>query len=126
MGYPFGPGAKVTVTIGTGKFELFTKDEGAFVASRLRWEEPANEPHTRVLALHRELLRLRRTDPVLAHGARARLAAHAENGTLIVDQWHGRARRRLRVRFDAAVADEPGEWSVMLRTPRAVLLGRDG
>ena len=31
MGYPFGPGAKATVTIGTGKFELFTKDEGAFV-----------------------------------------------------------------------------------------------
>ncbi len=31
MGYPFGPGAKVTVTVGTAKFELFTKDEGAFV-----------------------------------------------------------------------------------------------
>jgi invasion protein IalB len=34
MGYPFGPGAKVTVTIGTAKFELFTKDEGAFVEKR--------------------------------------------------------------------------------------------
>ena len=31
MGYPFGEGAKTTVTIGSGKFELFTKDEGAFV-----------------------------------------------------------------------------------------------
>jgi hypothetical protein len=31
MGYPFGPGAKATVTIGTAKFELFTKEEGAFV-----------------------------------------------------------------------------------------------
>lgn len=31
MGYPFAPGAKVTVTIGSDKFELFTKDEGAFV-----------------------------------------------------------------------------------------------
>ena len=31
MGYPFGPGAKVTATVGTAKFELFTKDEGAFV-----------------------------------------------------------------------------------------------
>ncbi|MGE5260902.1 MAG: invasion associated locus B family protein [Actinomycetota bacterium] len=31
MGYPFAAGAKVTVTIGTAKFELFTKDEGAFV-----------------------------------------------------------------------------------------------
>jgi invasion protein IalB len=31
MGYPFAPGAKTTVTIGSEKFELFTKDEGAFV-----------------------------------------------------------------------------------------------
>ena len=31
MGYPFGEGAKSTVTIGTTKFEMFTKDEGAFV-----------------------------------------------------------------------------------------------
>ena len=31
MGYPFAPGGKVTVTIGNDNFELFTKDEGAFV-----------------------------------------------------------------------------------------------
>ena len=31
MGYPFAQGAKVTATIGTAKFDLFTKDEGAFV-----------------------------------------------------------------------------------------------
>jgi invasion protein IalB len=31
MGYPFPPGGKVTVNIGSSKFELFTKDEGAFV-----------------------------------------------------------------------------------------------
>jgi hypothetical protein len=31
MGYPFNEGAKVTVTVGSAKFELFTKDEGAFV-----------------------------------------------------------------------------------------------
>ena len=31
MGYPFAEGAKVTATIGNAKFELFTKDEGAFV-----------------------------------------------------------------------------------------------
>ena len=31
MGYPFKPGALVTVTVGSDKFELFTKDEGAFV-----------------------------------------------------------------------------------------------
>ena len=31
MGYPFAAGAKVTLAIGSDKFELFTKDEGAFV-----------------------------------------------------------------------------------------------
>jgi len=31
MGYPFGSGGRATVTVGTVKFELFTKDEGAFV-----------------------------------------------------------------------------------------------
>ena len=31
MGYPFGEGAKATATIGGAKFDLFTKDEGAFV-----------------------------------------------------------------------------------------------
>lgn len=31
MGYPFGEGAKVTATVDKEKFELFTKEEGAFV-----------------------------------------------------------------------------------------------
>ena len=31
MGYPFKEGAKVTVVVGSDKFELFTKEEGAFV-----------------------------------------------------------------------------------------------
>jgi hypothetical protein len=31
MGYPFKPGGVVTVSVGADKFELFTKDEGAFV-----------------------------------------------------------------------------------------------
>lgn len=31
MGYPFKPGANATLSIGTQKFPLFTKDEGAFV-----------------------------------------------------------------------------------------------
>ena len=31
MGYPFGEGAKSTVTIGSDRFDMFTKDEGAFV-----------------------------------------------------------------------------------------------
>ena len=37
MGYPLAAGSKVTVTIGNDKFELFTKDEGAFL------EKPEDE-----------------------------------------------------------------------------------
>jgi invasion protein IalB len=37
MGYPFAEGAKTKVTIGSEKFEMFTKDEGAFV------EKPEDE-----------------------------------------------------------------------------------
>ena len=31
MGYPFADGAKVSASVGSDKFELFTKEEGAFV-----------------------------------------------------------------------------------------------
>jgi hypothetical protein len=31
MGYPFKPGATATLTLGPDKYDLFTKDEGAFV-----------------------------------------------------------------------------------------------
>ena len=34
MGYPFGEGAKTTVTVGSAKFDIFTKDEGAFVEKK--------------------------------------------------------------------------------------------
>jgi hypothetical protein len=37
MGYPFAEGAKATVTVDKAKFELFTKNEGAFV------EKPEDE-----------------------------------------------------------------------------------
>ena len=37
MGYPFSEGAKATATIGSAKFEMFTKDEGAFI------EKPEDE-----------------------------------------------------------------------------------
>ena len=58
MGYPFKPGATATLTLGPDKYDLFTKDEGAFVetpdmetklveASRPRARPPAtNIPST--------------------------------------------------------------------------------
>ena len=46
MGYPFKPGATVTLSAGSEKFELFTKDEGAFV------EKPEQE--TKLIAALRK------------------------------------------------------------------------
>ena len=37
MGYPFAAGGTVTITVGSQKFELFTKEEGAFI------EQPEQE-----------------------------------------------------------------------------------
>ncbi len=39
MGYPFKPGSTVTISVGSQKFELFTKDEGAFIEQQ---EQEAN------------------------------------------------------------------------------------
>jgi maltooligosyltrehalose trehalohydrolase len=41
------------------------QDPATFERSRLRWDEPAREPHARLLAWHRDLLRLRREHPTL-------------------------------------------------------------
>src|SRR5690606_29300644 len=41
-----------------------------FARSRLRWDERETEPHAGVLALYRELLALRRTEPSLSSPAR--------------------------------------------------------
>ena len=40
--------------------------EATFEASRLDWSEPARAPHAELLAIHRELIRLRRAHPSLS------------------------------------------------------------
>jgi maltooligosyltrehalose trehalohydrolase len=82
-----------------------------FERSKLRWEERMAEPHARVLALHRAMLRLRREDPVLcAPSAWDRIEAMARGDTLEVVRTEGSHTRRLVVNF--------GDRDAPCETPR--------
>ncbi|MFC4425149.1 malto-oligosyltrehalose trehalohydrolase [Deinococcus navajonensis] len=78
-----------------------------FERSRLNWAEPEQEDHAAVLALYRQLLSLRREDPVLRRATRAGLSAGAEGGLLWVQRRHESQRRLLLVNFshEAVVPD---------------------
>ncbi len=73
-----------------------------FTRSRLRWEERATEPHRSTLALYTELLRLRRTDPVLRAAPRANLAVETHGEVLEIRRWLGNEERLLLANFAPA------------------------
>lgn len=56
------------------------QDPETFTRSKLRWDEASTGDHARLLALYRELARLRRQRPELTDPAFASLAAEAEDG----------------------------------------------
>jgi maltooligosyltrehalose trehalohydrolase len=58
-----------------------------------------------VLALFRDLLALRRTDPVLSSSTRAELSAEARGDVLIVRRQHGGEQRILLASFSACAVD---------------------
>jgi maltooligosyltrehalose trehalohydrolase len=66
-----------------------------FARSRLDWDERAQAPHARVLALYEKMLRLRAADPVLAAPSRARLACEAHGALLVARRWLGADERVL-------------------------------
>jgi maltooligosyltrehalose trehalohydrolase len=71
-----------------------------FERSKLVWEERAAEPHARVLAAYRAMIRLRREDPVLgAPCGWHDLEARAEGDVLEVTRRGARGTRRLFVSF---------------------------
>ena len=75
-----------------------------FEASRLRWQELAGEANREVLELHRALLRMRQSDPVLAHASReGELEAGLERGNVLyVVRRNGACARRLVVNLGDA------------------------
>jgi maltooligosyltrehalose trehalohydrolase len=73
-----------------------------FAASKLRWEERAEPGHVEVVDLYRELLFLRRSDPVLQRASRRDLHAEAKGEVLVVRRSLGDDVRVLCVNFGAS------------------------
>jgi hypothetical protein len=72
-----------------------------FLESKLRWEKRQSGHHTELLALHRELLRLRREDPLLADCSKNRLRVDivGKKG-LSIERWSVRRDRRILCLFN--------------------------
>jgi maltooligosyltrehalose trehalohydrolase len=94
--------------------------ESTFQSSKLNWDEPRAGEHADTLDLHRRLIRLRQTDPVLSHSSRHDMTARAIGEVLVVERHHGKEKRVLVVNFGS----EPVRLSEMdldLRSLRPIL-----
>jgi maltooligosyltrehalose trehalohydrolase len=99
-----------------------------FLDSKLDLTERTRGAGRDIYALYRELLSLRRTDPVLRSQDRERMRAHAVyRDVLLVHSWHGQAQRLVAVNFgdgiesSATALGAPGDvsgrtWLVRLST----------
>ncbi len=102
------------------------QSKSTFLASKLDWSE--TERHAGTLTLYRELLRLRREDPVLSVNDRARTDAFAASAQVVViHRWNESEHRVLVANFGQAVEIAPewlerveggpdGGWEVLLST----------
>ncbi|PYE56257.1 malto-oligosyltrehalose trehalohydrolase [Deinococcus yavapaiensis] len=104
-----------------GHFEAFQKpelraqipdpqDETTFHSSKLDWDEANDGVHAKTLGLYRELLRLRREDPVLTHRSRRDLAAGTEGDVLWVRRWNDDQQRVLLVNFGHEEVEIPARF----------------
>ena len=67
------------------------QDEATFLSARLNHQLREREPHKSLLALYRELIRLRRTHPVLSHGSKEAMEVVCleDRAVLCVRRWYG-------------------------------------
>jgi maltooligosyltrehalose trehalohydrolase len=92
-----------------------------FERSRLRWDECGTAHHRSVLAMHREMLNLRKNDPVLSLPTSWNdIEAVARDNVLEVVRKHRRGERRLIVNF----AEEAAPVAVSSRSRVVVVWGR--
>ena len=104
------------------------QEEETFETSRLCWDELARAPHAAALALHRALLRLRKTEPAVRGGAGAHRVEALDPATLVLRReapGHPAIVAVVRLRDQgtcegargAAVRDLAGRpWAVVLHT----------
>ncbi|HEX9109707.1 MAG TPA: malto-oligosyltrehalose trehalohydrolase, partial [Longimicrobiales bacterium] len=99
--------------------------ESTFEASRLNPALRLEPRHGTLHAFHRELLRLRREHPVLAHLSREDLEAipFEESGTLLVRRWCNGSDVALLLHFgvdaDLTLPLPPGDWTTRLDSASA-------
>ena len=74
-----------------------------------------------MLALYRELLELRRTDPVLTRAGRDALEAEAHGAVLVVRRWVGDNVRVLVANLGDAPVASPVDGTVLLASARLEL-----
>ncbi|HEX2092587.1 MAG TPA: malto-oligosyltrehalose trehalohydrolase, partial [Longimicrobiaceae bacterium] len=98
-----------------------------FRRSKLRWEEQERMPHAGILALYRELLRLRRTRPALRPGGSFRVAALGGEGIALRREGPEGGALLLLVSFSEGLRAETGareetrapegsRWELLLAT----------
>ncbi len=95
-----------------------------FERSRLNWDERERQPHARVVELYRELLTLRRIDPVLRTHSRKQLDAEGVGDLLRVRRRAEGEERMLLANFSArevalAPLDLPAERRILLSSSPA-------
>jgi maltooligosyltrehalose trehalohydrolase len=88
------------------------QDPTTFEASRLDWSEPGREPHARLLAWYRALIRLRRDRPDLRDPRLDRVHAHHDPQTGLVAV--GRGEHRLLANLGDAPVEVEAAGSVLL------------
>ena len=104
--------------------------ESTFTRSKLPLAELGRQPGAALVALYTDLLRLRRTDPVLVDQSRERTEARAlGRDVLAVRRWRGNDERLLIVNFGtrAARVDAYGAgWDVLLDAGPAATISAAG
>ncbi|WP_019584959.1 malto-oligosyltrehalose trehalohydrolase [Deinococcus apachensis] len=104
---------------------LDPQDEATFRAARLDWAERETGEHGRTLALYRELLRLRREDPVLRDRSRRNLQAGNEGNVLWVHHKTADGERTLLWNVGQEAVDA-GALHLPFPLPTDVLLHSEG
>jgi maltooligosyltrehalose trehalohydrolase len=100
-----------------------------FANSKLRLEEADAPPGSTLQRWYEDLLRLRRTDPVLVDQARERMEARAlSRDTIAVRRWREAEERLLVVNFgdpDFSTNEFGNGWRVILQSQRVLTPGKE-
>lgn len=97
------------------------QDESTFARSHIDWDSRCAAPHKLLLDFYRQLLQLRRDDPVLSRRDKCNLEAtpFASPRALALRRWHGAHQRLAIFNFESATASlrlscPGGKWEELL------------